>query len=104
MLGQERRSMQYLAVILGNPEESAPFVEQEFSRLQIPHFIDASRALRLNPLVEFIKSALQLFLKDFSYDAVMHYLKTGMTDFTREEVDLLDNYLLATGIRGQRKW
>ena len=93
-----------IAVILGNPEESAPFVEQEFSRLQIPHFIDASRALRLNPLVEFIKSALQLFLKDFSYDAVMHYLKTGMTDFTREEVDLLDNYLLATGIRGQRKW
>lgn len=93
-----------IAVILGDMEESAPFVEREFERLGIPCFLDASRGIRLNPLVEYIRSALNLFLKDFSYDAVMHYLRTGMTDFALEEIDQFENYLLETGIKGLRKY
>ena len=42
--------------------------------------------------------------QSFSYESVFRFLRTGMTSFTMEEVDMLENYVLATGIRGYKKW
>lgn len=100
------RHLQYrdIAVIVGDMDTYAPFVEREFADMQIPCYIDRTRGIALNPMIEYIKSALELFLKDFSYEAVFHYLRSGMADFSAEETDILENYILQTGIRGQRKW
>ena len=54
--------------------------------------------------MEFIKSALQIQIEDFSYASVFSYLRTGMTDFTEEEIDDLENYVLELNIRGRRVW
>ena len=40
----------------------------------------------------------------FSYTAVFRYLRSGMSGLSRRETDLLENYCLAHGIRGRRKW
>ena len=42
--------------------------------------------------------------KDFSYDMVFRYLKSGFSNFTMEEADFLENYVLACGIRGFARW
>ena len=44
----------------------------------------------LNPMIEYIKSALQLYIRDFSYDTVFHFLRSGMADISREEIDELE--------------
>lgn len=93
-----------IAVIMGDLESYAPYVETEFSRLHIPCFLDQTRAITLNPMIEFIRSAIQLYLTDFSYEAVMHYLRTGMCAIPVEQVDALENFLLRTGIRGYGKY
>lgn len=99
-------NLQYrdIAVITGNMGEYAPFVETEFADMGIPVFLDQTRGIVLNPMIEFIKSALQLYIKDFSYEAVFHYMRCGLVDFTHEEIDYLEEYVLQTGIRGKRKW
>ena len=53
-------------------------------------------------MIEYIKSALQLYIKDFSYDTVFHFLRSGMADISREEIDELENYVIRTGARGYR--
>ena len=43
-------------------------------------------------------------VQDFSYESVFRYLRCGMSCVTREEADLLENYVLALGIRGFKRW
>lgn len=93
-----------IAVITGDMESYAPHVENEFRRMDIPCFLDRTRGIVLNPMIESIKSALELYLRDFSYEAVFHYLRSGLTDISREEMDELENYVIQTGIRGYKKW
>lgn len=73
-------------------------MESEFARLGIPVYIDRTRGIILNPMIEYIKSGLELYKEDFSYEAVFHYLRSGLSDITPEEADLLENYVLATGL------
>ena len=93
-----------IALISGDLESYAPFVESEFAKMEIPCFIDRTRGIVLNPLTEYITSALQLFIKDFSYEAVFHYLRSGLSDITLAEADELENYVIQTGVRGYSKW
>ena len=104
LIRQENMAYRDIAVIMGDLEGYAPYVENEFAQLGIPCFIDRTRGIVLNPMIEYIKSALALFLKDFSYEAVFHYLRSGMADIAREDIDKLENYVIQTGIRGYRKW
>lgn len=93
-----------IAVVIGDLEGYASYVETEFGQLEIPCFLDRTRAIVLNPMIEYIKSALQLYIKDFSYDTVFHFLRSGMADISREEIDELENYVIRTGARGYRTY
>ena len=93
-----------IAVVIGDLEGYASYVETEFGQLEIPCFLDRTRGIVLNPMIEYIKSALQLYIKDFSYDTVFHFLRSGMADISREEIDELENYVIRTGARGYRTY
>ena len=104
MIREEGLAYRDIAVITGDLKGYAPYVETEFAQMEIPCFIDRTRGIVLNPMVEYIKSALELYLKDFSYEAVFHYLRSGLADMKPEEVDILENYVIQTGIRGIRSY
>lgn len=93
-----------IAVIMGDLEGYAPYVETEFAQMDIPFFLDRTRGIVLNPMIEYIKSALELYRRDFSYEAVFHYLRSGMADMSKPDIDRLENYCIQTGLRGQRSW
>ncbi len=93
-----------IAVVIGDLEGYASYVETEFGQLEIPCFLDRTRGIVLNPMIEYIKSALQLYIRDFSYDTVFHFLRSGMVDISREEIDELENYVIRTGARGYRTY
>lgn len=104
LIAEQGMAYRDIAIIMGDLEGYAPYVETEFEQLQIPCFIDRTRGIVLNPMIEYIKSALELFLQDFSYEAVFHYLRSGISDIDRQDVDVLENYVIRTGIRGRNKW
>lgn len=70
---------------------------------EIPCFIDARRETTTHPLVTLLSSLLDMMVYDFRYEAVFSYLKSGLSLLSLEEIDLLENYVLAYGIQG-RKW
>lgn len=71
---------------------------------KIPCFVDHKKSVTDNPAVELIRSALEMIEKNYSYDSVLRYLRTGMTGIDRADIDLLDNYCVAVGIRGAKAW
>ena len=101
---EQNYSYRDIAVVTGELETYGDFFEREAATYDIPVFIDRTRGILLNPFLEYIRSALRIVLQNFSYESVFHYLRSGLADFTMEETDLLENYILATGIKGRKKW
>ena len=91
-------------MITGNLEEYGSLARQAFDHTGIPYFIDEKHSILMNPFVEFIRGALEMTAQNFSYESVFRYLRCGMSDITKEETDWLDNYAVALGIRGFKKW
>ena len=101
---EQNYSYRDIAVVTGELATYGDFFEREAETYDIPVFIDRTRGILLNPFLEYIRSALRIVLQNFSYESVFHYLRSGLADFTMEETDLLENYILATGIKGRKKW
>lgn len=70
---------------------------------EIPCFIDARRDTSAHPLLNLLHALLDILVYDFKYEAMFAYLKSGLSLLTTEEVDILENYVLAYGIKGY-KW
>ncbi len=75
-------------------------IKRIFADHGIPVFISESLNATAQPAVYAILDALEAILKNFSYEAMFSYLKSGFSGITSHELDLLENYILATGIRG----
>ncbi|MCD8381047.1 MAG: exodeoxyribonuclease V subunit gamma [Lachnospiraceae bacterium] len=93
-----------IAVICAGLDTYRHHLEEAFSQLEIPCFVDATAGLTSNPLLIFMKGLFDLMEKDFSFQAVLTYLRSGLSGITREETDLLELYLNQAGIRGRRAW
>ena len=93
-----------IAVITGDLGAYGSLVEDIFEEYGIPLFMDQTRKITLNPFIEYIRSAIQVQVKQFSYESMFHYLRSGMAEMDREIVDKLENYCLAYGIKGRKAW
>ena len=89
-----------IAVTMRNPDSYSSIVKSVFKRYGIPFFLDGKRDIDGHPLIVFILSALEIFTSSWSYEAVFRYAKTGLLSIDRDELDILENYVLANGIRG----
>ena len=92
-----------IAVVLGNSEYQEQ-VNRMFTRYDIPAFMDEKRNALSHPFVEFLRAFLRMIEENFSYETVFRYLRSGFSGITTEETDLLENYCLALGIRGSKKY
>jgi helicase-exonuclease AddAB, AddB subunit len=104
LVREEGYRYQDIAVVSGNMEEYARITKRSFDTSNIPCFIDYKKDILGNPFVELLRSVLVIISEDFSYEGIFRYLRTGLTDFTTDEIDVLENYILATGIRGHKRW
>lgn len=100
LIREEGYQFREIAVVCGDLGAYADHVEEQFTLFDIPHFLDQTRGIMLNPFIEYIRSAMSIYNQDFSYESVFHYLRSGLADFTGEEIDWFENYVLRFNIRG----
>lgn len=95
-----------MAVITGDLPGYANELIHQFQMNHIPYFLDDKKSILKNPMVDFIRAALEIVQKDFSYESVFRYLRTGLLIGPGEQaaVDRLENYVIAMGIRGFKRW
>lgn len=89
-----------ITVVTRNLPGYEKLIEVIFAEYQIPCFIDAKRNITDHPLIRLVLSMLDVFIENWSYEAVFRYLKTGLTGLEQQDIDKLENYVLACGIRG----
>lgn len=104
LVRQEAYRYRDMAVVCGAVDTYGNYVEEVFGKYGIPCFLDETTEILFHPFIELIRAAFEVLARDYSYDAVMRFLRCGFTGIADEELDLLDNYLLATGIRGRTAW
>ncbi len=78
-------------------------VHSIFNEYNIPNFIDKKREAKSNPIIVLIISALEMKNRRYSYETMFRYLKSGLIGIDNDDISLLENYVLANGIRG-KKW
>jgi len=104
LISQEGYRYRDIAIITGDIEGYRSITERVFDRAGIPFFIDKTEPILLNPFIEYIRSLLDVFSDNYSYNSMFRFLKSGFTSVSSEDIDLLENYCLATGIKGKKQW
>ena len=92
-----------IAVITKSLEVYSNLVKVIFNKYQIPVFIDEKKDLSQNIIVKYMLSILEIFARNWSYEAVFNYIKTGFLDITNQEIFALENYCQKWGIKNA-KW
>ena len=93
-----------IAVVTRDLPSYEKLIKAIFTEYNIPIFIDKKKDITSNPLIVLITGAVEIFTKNFSYESVFRYLKTGLLDIKMENIDILENFVIAAGIKGKRKW
>ena len=95
---------QDFAIVSGNVAGYEKYVKEIFDMYEIPYFADVKETIYYHPVTEWVRALLEMMEMGFAYDSVFRYLRCGLSGFTMEEIDILDNYVLERGIRGFKKW
>lgn len=104
MIRQEGYRYRDFAILTGKVEEYASSFRRKADILKIPLFEDTKKRVSYHSGVETLRALFHLAVTDYSYEGVFRYLKSGMSDFTDEETDTLENYVVWAGIRGYSMW
>ncbi len=102
LVREEGCQYRHIAVICGDMEAYRYHLQEAFGQMEIPYFVDAGSKILHNPAMELLQGLLEMLERDFSYAGVMRYLRSGFSSLTREETDLLEVYLIETGLRGRK--
>ncbi len=87
-----------IGIIIPDLEGYQDAVRRIFTQHHIPHFVDMRRPITHHPLVELVRTAVALPLGNFSLDDLVLLVKTGLTNISEDDANVLENYLLGHGI------
>lgn len=93
-----------IAVVTGDIANYGRLFEEKLTVNNIPYFIDNKKSVMDNPFVEMIRALFEIYIQNYSYESIFRYLRTGMTDYSNEDIDILENYVLAFGKKGIKQW
>ena len=93
-----------IAVVTGNLEVYGPLIRYYFEKAGLPLFVDEKTQIQESPAIRFVSSALAVAEENFSYESVFRFLKCGLISMDRGQLDRVENYVLALGIRGRNAW
>jgi len=92
-----------ISVVCRNINDYEKITTVIFNEYDIPKFIDKKIGILNNPMVVLILSAFEVYIRNWSYESVFKYLKSGLSRIDRKDIDKLENFILSRGIKGF-KW
>ena len=92
-----------ISIITKNIATYSSLTRAIFDQYDIPVFIDENRDLNQNIVIQYVLAILEIFIKNWSYEAVFNYIKTGFSNIEEDDIFKLEKYCLKWGIK-QNKW
>ncbi|MDS1029491.1 helicase-exonuclease AddAB subunit AddB [Bacillota bacterium LX-D] len=103
MCRDEGYALGEIALILRDLDPYQDLILTVFEDYELPVFIDRKKPVKYHPVAELLRSALEVVTSKWQHDPIFRYLKTDLIPLSRAEIDELENYCLAYGLRG-KKW
>ena len=91
-----------ISIITKNIEKYASITKTVFKKYDIPVFIDEKRDLNQNIIIQYILSILDIYIKNYSYDSIFNYLKTGFVEIEKDDIFKLEKYCIKYGIKNNK--
>lgn len=83
-------------VLARNTESYARVLPSVFQTREIPVFLDARECLAAKPFLRFLFGTLDILSYGHSYERIMTIARSEIFPLSRDEIDRLENYILAT--------
>ena len=92
-----------ISIITKNISTYSSLAKAIFDKYDIPIFIDENRDLNQNIVVQYVLAILEIFTRNWTYESVFNYIKTGFSNIDEDDIFKLEKYCLKWGIK-QNKW
>ncbi len=103
LVKNEKFRYKEISIITKDLNQYSSLIRSIFEKYDIPVFIDEKRDLNQNIIIKYIMCVLEVISKNFSYDAVISYIKSGFLEFDEDDIFKLENYCTKWGIKFN-KW
>ena len=90
-----------MAVIVPDLATDGPVFRRVFRNYNVPCFVDEKRPLSGHPLVRLVVHALRAAETNYPQKEMAALMKTGLAGVTLFEAHILENYMLAHGVKGR---
>lgn len=104
MVAKKECRYEDIAVITGDIASYEQVLTREFSKMGIRYFVDSKKSIGANWVAEYIQAVLEMIQKNMDYESTFHFLRCGLSPLSKEQTDIFENYVLATGKRGFRAY
>ena len=101
---KEKCDPEKIAVVTGDLDGYESYIRRVFEQMHVPFFIDKNKSLGMNPLTEFVLSFLNMINHGFDRESVVRFMRVGLSPFTFDDADILENYMLASGRWGYKSF
>ena len=100
----KRENLRYkdICIITKNTDSYSSLIKTIFGKYGIPVFIDEKRDLNQNIIVQYFLSILEILNKNYSYESVFNYLKTGFVNIDENDIFKLEKYCIKYGIKNNK--
>lgn len=102
LVKKENARYKDISIITKNTEKYSSLIKTIFQKYEIPVFIDEKRDLNQNIIVQYILSILEVLNKNYSYDSVFNYLKTGFLEIDENDIFKLEKYCIKYDIKNNK--
>ena len=89
--------------IITRDDSYSALIKPIFEMHNIPFFADGNRAAAHHPLAELIRSVPEI-LRGWRAEPIFRCFRTGFFEVAAEDIDLLENYVVEFGLRGEKVW
>lgn len=100
---QEGRRWRDFVIITGGAATLEKTVASVMKKYNIPCFVSCNKMLCDLPVARFVSSSLLAINSSYETEAILSYLKSGLTDISDDEINILENYVYLWNIKG-KKW
>ncbi len=89
-----------ISVICHDTEPYRGVLSEILEKYEIPYFSDEHADIDVKPVIRLVNSIFRCLIYDFDREDVLALLKSGLTEFSVEEISLFENYLFVWNVSG----
>ena len=97
LLHKEGLKLEDFLILIPKTEVYEDIIPVVFEKYGINYFMDSKTLFASKPFIRFFTAILEIAAYGFSYERIMVYLKSGFLNISERDIDIFENYLLASG-------